>query len=179
MGPLPLSLWQIRVLLCQSVTHFPIWCLVTVGFIFIQLRITGRAYAASPGAIMWNAARGEELDAPQPRSEQTRSLIETPELARPLGVRGEDEVQRGQPQSRVRGVDEAPSQQWANLLTCGSIIWQRESEQQQMDTVGEPLHRWKKCIVSKTQFNVNWKSQSQKNVSLKPNKCSALDWNWS
>lgn len=69
MGPLPLSLWQITALLCQSVTHFPIWCLVTVSFIFIQLWITGRAYAASPVAIMWNTVREEELDAPQPRSD--------------------------------------------------------------------------------------------------------------
>lgn len=69
-GAIPFLLWQLTAMLCQSVTHFPIWCLVTVSFIFIQLWITGRAYVASPGAIMWNVVWEEELDAPQPRSDQ-------------------------------------------------------------------------------------------------------------
>lgn len=65
-----LVLWQLTALLCQSVTYFPIWCLVTVSFIFIQLWITERAYVVSPGAIMWNIMWKEELNAPQPRSDQ-------------------------------------------------------------------------------------------------------------
>lgn len=73
-----LSLWQLTALLCQLVTYFPIWCLVTVSFIFIQLWIRGRAYVVSPCAIMWNVVwgRGAECPAAQIRpTEQTSSLI--------------------------------------------------------------------------------------------------------
>lgn len=70
-----LLLWQLTALLCQSVTYFPIWCLVTVSFIFIQLWIRGRAYVVSPGAIMWNFVWEEELNAPQPRSDQQNKRV--------------------------------------------------------------------------------------------------------
>lgn len=109
-GAIPFLLWQLTALLCQSVTHFPIWCLVTVSFIFIQLWITGRAYVASPGAIMWNVVWEEELDAPQPRSDQQNKHAHwsCPVLTSPCLWDEETRAQRGQTlfivaQNGVRG----------------------------------------------------------------------------
>lgn len=68
-------LWQLTALLHQSVTYFPIWCLVTVSFIFIQLWIRGRAYVVSLGAIMWNVVWVEKLNAPQLRSDQQNKWV--------------------------------------------------------------------------------------------------------